>query len=46
MIQGLNGHYKEYELYSKHNGKLLDSVEREVTWSYISSKKQLLWRMV
>lgn len=41
MMQGLKGHYKEYEPYSKHNGKFLDSVERGVTWSDIYSKKQL-----
>lgn len=30
-MQGLNGHYKEYEPYSKHDRKILDSVERGVT---------------
>lgn len=38
-MQGLNGHYKEYEPYSKHDGTVLDGIERGlITWSIYALK--------
>lgn len=41
-MQGLNGHCKEYEPYSKHDGTVWDGIERGLTWSIYALKSSSL----